>query len=283
MKKLITSSSTLWSCLVALAMMVTAQSARAEYVKLTAVDGQLSYGQATVEHAESYAKLVDTKIDTKWGAWFDPALSDEESWPNNTEASANKMWVIVKAEKAVVPEWYFLVTGGDTEKYPERNWATWKIYGGNFAADADAVRGGEGWVLIDSKQDEPLPGKNTTAVNLNFDYTGSEAFQYFWIELEKTVANADVFQQMAEFGLGSYGDLEQYLKDEANKPTGVDEPVNFHALAGDPAGYNNEGYANLFDANSGTKWCCGFTGRNKGETTNGGYVIFKASRAMAPT
>ena len=91
MKKLITSSSTLWSCLVALAMMVTAQSARAEYVKLTAVDGQLSYGQATVEHAESYAKLVDTKIDTKWGGWFDPALSDEDSCSNMTAAFANKM------------------------------------------------------------------------------------------------------------------------------------------------------------------------------------------------
>ncbi len=285
MKKLITSSSTLGSCLVALAMMVTAQSARAEYVTLTPLDGMLSYGQSSVEHSESYAKLVDRNINTKWGGWFDPALSDEDSWPNNSDNSANKMYIIVKAAKAVVPEWYFLVTGNDTgvEGNQGRNWASWKIYGGNFADDADAVRGGENWVLLDDKQDEPLPAKNTTAVNLNFDYTGSEGFQYFWIEIEKSVQGADVYLQMSEWGLGSYGDLEQYLKDEANKPTGVDEPVNFHALAGDPAGYANEGYANLFDAKSGTKWCCGFTGRNKGETTNGGYVIFKASRAMAPT
>ena len=147
MKKLFTSG-TLWSCFVAMAMLMASQSARAEYFKLTAVDGMLSYGQSGLGN-ETYDKLVDADINTKWGGWFDNSLSDEDSRPVNTNASANKMWIIVKAEKAVVPEFYFLVTGNDTGGNPGRNWASWKIYGGNFESDDQAVREGEGWTLID--------------------------------------------------------------------------------------------------------------------------------------
>ena len=141
MTKVITSSRTLWLCLVAL-MMTAAQSARAEYFQLTPIDGMLSYGQSEPGGKETYDKLVDTKIDTKWGGWFDASLSDEDSWPINTDNSANKMWIIVKAEKPVVPEFYFLVTANDTGSNPGRNWASWKIYAGNFDNDADAVREG---------------------------------------------------------------------------------------------------------------------------------------------
>ena len=280
MKKVITSSRTLWLCLVAL-MMTAAQSARAEYFQLTPIDGMLSYGQSDVSHKESYAKLVDTKIDTKWGGWFDANLSDEEAWPINTDASANKMYIIVKTEKPVVPDFYFLVTANDTEKYPGRNWASWKIYAGNFENDADAVREGEGWTLVDDKQDEPLPAANFTPVNLEFSVVSTTAYQYFWIEIEQSVEGADVYLQMSEWGLGTYGDLEAYLKWKEEQGTSTDEPVSFFNIA-NSGGYDNEGAANLLDGDSGSKWCCSFTGRNKGETSNGAYIIFKASRAMAP-
>ena len=280
MKKVITSSRTLWLCLVAL-MMTAAQSARAEYFQLTPIDGMLSYGQSEPGGKETYDKLVDTKIDTKWGGWFDASLSDEDSWPINTDNSANKMWIIVKAEKPVVPEFYFLVTANDTGSNPGRNWASWKIYAGNFENDADAVREGEGWTLVDDKQDEPLPAANFTPVNLEFSVVSTTAYQYYWIEIEQSVEGADVYLQMAEWGLGTYGDLEAYLKWKEEQGTSTDEPVNFFNIA-NSGGYNNEGAANLLDGDSGTKWCCGFTGRNKGETSNGAYIIFKASRAMAP-
>ena len=58
-------------------MMTAAQSARAEYFQLTPIDGMLSYGQSEPGGKETYDKLVDTKIDTKWGGWFDASLSDE--------------------------------------------------------------------------------------------------------------------------------------------------------------------------------------------------------------
>lgn len=293
MKKLFTSSSALWSCFVALAMMAS-QSARAEYVPLTAVDGMLSYGQSDVTHGESYAKLVDQNTQTKWGGWFNPTLADDNAYPVNTGESANKMYIIVKADKAVVPDYYFLVTGNDTGGHPERNWATWKIYGGNFANDADAVRDVEnfaGWTLIDSREDEPLPEANFGVVNLDFSEAPSTAYQYFWIEVEKTVQEArnpsepDVYQQMSEWGLGSYGDFEAYLKWKEDQGTATDEAVKYFFVDVDSntSGFGGEGGANLFDGDSGTKWCTGFTDREKGETTNGSYIIFKASRPMAPS
>ena len=267
-------------------MLLSSQSVMAQYTKLTALDGMLSYGQSSVSHAEAYDKLVDAKENTKWGGWFDPSLSDEEAWPVDQGASANKMYIIVKADEAVVPNFYFLVTGGDTGSYPGRNWASWKIYGANFDNDEAAVREGEGWTLIDDREDEPLPAENSKSKDFVFngsELDGKTAYQYFWIEVTKSVEGAEVFLQMAEWGLGTHGSFLQYLEDERNKPTSTDEPVKFYYKAGAPDGFNNEGQANLFDGTSATKWCCSFTNRQKGETKNGGYIIFKASRAMAPS
>ena len=222
-------------------MMMAVQSAWSQtytgsYVALTAVDGMLSYNQYEPGGKETYDKLVDASINTKWGGWFDASLSDEEAWPINADASANKMYIIVKAESPVTPEYYFLVTANDTGGAPGRNWASWKIFGGNFEADADAVRGdiddpgATGWTLLDDKEDEPLPAANFTPTTLEFDYAGTETFQYFWIEITKSVAEADVYLQMAEWGLGSYGDFESYLAYLEAVGTSTDEPVVLHSI-----------------------------------------------------
>ena len=121
-------------------MLLSSQSSMAQYVKLTALDGMLSYGQTDRSHSESFEKLVDANDQTKWGGWFNPELTDEDSWPLNSGESANKMYIIVKAEEAVVPTFYFLSTGNDTGSYPGRNWASWKIYGANFDNDEAATR-----------------------------------------------------------------------------------------------------------------------------------------------
>ncbi len=276
-------------------MMMAVQSAWSQtytggYVALTAVDGMLSYGQSEPGGKETYDKLVDRNINTKWGGWFDASLSDDDSWPINTDNSANKMWIIVKAESPVTPEYYFLVTANDTGSNSGRNWASWKIFGGNFEADADAVRGdlddpgATGWTLLDDKEDEPLPAANFTPTTLEFDYAGTESFQYFWIEITKSVADADTYLQMAEWGLGTYGDFQQYLTDLANQETATDEPVSYFLLSGSPAGNSGEGIANLIDGNLSNKWCTGFTNRTQeGQTTNGAWIVFKASRSIAPT
>ena len=288
MKKVFTSSRALWCCL--LMMMMAVQSAWSQtytgsYVVLTAVDGMLSYEQTDRGGKECYPKLVDANVDTKWGGWFNPALSDEEAWPINQAESANKMYIIVKAEKAVVPEYYFLVTGNDTGDHPERNWASWKIYGGNFESDELAVRDVEnyaGWTLIDDKVNEPLPEASFSPVTLEFEQAdGQTAYQYFWIEILESVKGSDVYLQMSEWGLGSYGDFEAYLAYLEALGTSTDDPVNYFFHSGS-SGFNNEGPKNLFDGDSGSKWCCSFSGRNKGETSNGAWIVFKASRPMAP-
>ena len=272
MKKVITSSSTLWSSLVALVMMFAAQSAWAEYVPLTALSGTGGTG------GEGYASLVDADITTKMGHSFDPANPDRAL-----------AYIVVKAEKAVTPEFYFLVTGGDTGTYKDRNWKTWKIFGGNFASDADAVRGdvedpaATGWTLIDFKEAEPLPEADTTPVELEFDVQEG-SYQYFWIEILESVNGGDVWLQMAEWGLGTYGEFEKYLKDLAGVGTGTDEPVNYFFFSGSPAGFGGEGTANLIDGNPTNKWCTGFTNRTQeGQTTDGAWIVFKASRSIAPT
>ena len=57
--------------------------------------------------------------------------------------------------------------------------------------------------------------------------------------------------------------------------TDYDTSVTLSALAGNPEGYDNETYANLFDGNN-TKWCCAF------DSKKGAYVIFEASKAGVP-
>ena len=57
--------------------------------------------------------------------------------------------------------------------------------------------------------------------------------------------------------------------------TDYDTSVTLSALAGNPEGYDNETYANLFDGNN-TKWCCAF------DSKKGAYVILKASKAGVP-
>ena len=60
--------------------------------------------------------------------------------------------------------------------------------------------------------------------------------------------------------------------------TEYDNTVTFTALEGNPEGYDNESYANLFDGKKEdgkfSKWCCEFSGS--------AYVIFEASKAGIP-
>ena len=48
--------------------------------------------------------------------------------------------------------------------------------------------------------------------------------------------------------------------------------LSLSAVTGDPNGFSNEGYANLFDGNTGSKWCFNFSGS--------AYVIFYASEPV---
>lgn len=154
-----------------------------EYIPLTALNGTGGTGN------EGYSKLVDGNYDSKW----------YQSFRNGESA-----WIIIKASKAVVPEFYLLCTGNDTGSYPKRNWKKWNIYAGNFASDADAVRDSEGWVLVDERTDESLPATNKQKIYFDFNQAdGATAYQYFLIEVLGTVDAESYYQypQMDEWCL----------------------------------------------------------------------------------
>ena len=264
-------------CLVALAMFMASQSARAEYVKLTALDGWNAWSGG----GEEFTSLVDADPNSKWGTWFQP---------NNVNGYEDERiaYIIVKAAKAVVPTTYFLITGNDTGSAPNRNWKEWKIYGGNFESDADAVRNGEGWTLVDhhTADDEPLPATNFGYKNYPFSEGETAAFQYFWIEILDAVGYSgddnDTYLQMSEWGLGTYSEFQTYLDNLPKPDTNIDEPVVYYVLEGTKM-TGSESLPLLFDGKTSTKWCTGFTEKSEGSTTNGAYFIVKASRPMLPT
>ena len=270
-------------------LILTSQSVFAQYRPLTVVDGSYSYGQSAKNPgSHAFDKLVDTKETTMWRAWLNPSLSDEEAYPVNTSMSANHLHIIVKADIAVVPTFYFLVNSDGIKDEPKNNWKSWKIYAGNFESDEQAVRNDEGWTLIDERVDEPMSSDNLAYKDLDFNKAdGKTAYQYYWIELTEAQGyyyeGTDAEIQMAEWGLGTYGSFQNYLKEKENEGTAKDQPVTYFYKVGKPDGFSGEGAANLFDGDSHTKWCCSFTNRNAGQTTNGGYVIFKSSRNMAPS
>ncbi len=286
MKKLITSSSTLWSFLIAMVMMMVAQSAWAEYVPLTALRGTGGEGRG-----EGYQALVDTydgkngRSGTKWGQRTNFSAGDEA-------------WVIVKAEKAFSPENYYLVTANDTNGDQGRQWTGWNIYGANFTSDGEAVKDADAWVLIDQRVGADVSMQNFGLTEFKMDtdpdnlQNGSEVaydgtpYQYYMIEVTSMKSDGS-YLQMGEFGFGTYADFTMWLDIQGQDLT---KPLTYRALGGDPTGFNanaqgvgGEGYANLFDNNSGSKWCCTITNREKGAAEGGAYFIVKASRYIAPT
>ncbi|MBR5776825.1 MAG: hypothetical protein IKY42_11325, partial [Bacteroidaceae bacterium] len=115
----------------------------------------------------------------------------------NTEG----LYLIFKADQIVSPYFYTLVTGGDTQRFPERNWGTWRIYGANFEGDGAAKRDAEGWVLVDEKIDmdqSRLNPANNTASYFGMS-TGLVEYQYYKVELESNYQGKNgVTQQMTE-------------------------------------------------------------------------------------
>ena len=274
MKKLFTSSGTLWSCLIAMVMMMASQSAWAEYVKLTALSGSRN-----LNDNEGCASLVDTKDgrdgrkDTKWGQ-------------GTNFGEGGEAWVIVKAEKAFAPTNYFLVTANDTNGDQGRQWTGWNIYGANFDSDADATKDAEAWMLIDQREDAVVSMQNfgVTEFTMNdketlVQYDGTP-YQYYMIEVTSMKSDG-AYLQMGEFGFGTYADFQTWVEIQAADPT---KPLTYKIIEGTRNNGDNEGLSKLFDGTSSTKWGNGFSNKtSEDDTSNGAYFVIKASRPICPT
>ncbi|WP_317336791.1 GLUG motif-containing protein, partial [uncultured Ruminococcus sp.] len=78
-----------------------------------------------------------------------------------------------------------------------------------------------------------------------------------------------VLSMLLYFPGGTFSNMGFGLKANAEGNT---NDFTLSAVTGDPKGNSNEKYTNLFDGDTGTKWCCGFSGS--------AYVIFKASEPV---
>ena len=138
------------------------------------------------------SNLVDKKEGTKWGGNFQ---------------GSDPQYVIFRG-KPMQPFFYKLVTGNDTASNTGRNWKTWKVFGGNFASEAEATKDAEGWVVIDSREnisEEYLPMKNFYPATFDFNQGVNEAYSYYKVEV---YASGGSQQQMSEMYLCTAEEFE---------------------------------------------------------------------------
>ena len=173
-------------------------------------------GFVALQSSESWddypaSKLVDKDEDTKWGGDF----------------SDGKAQYIVFRTPAQQPYFYKLVTGNNTEDHADRNWKTWKVYGGNFATQAEAVASAEGWVVLDEREnvgEDLLPNRNCFSAALNFKKGVKEKYSYYKIEI---AASGGDEQQMSEIYFCTQDEFEEIRK------SSVDDLAEFAAGVAD--------------------------------------------------
>ena len=242
MKKITSLVKSTFRTIVAAVALTFATGLTAQNVTLTALSGTDG-----VSSDENFDELVDGKPETKWCM-------------NKFEEA----YIVFKASEAIVPTNYYLITGGDTGKFPQRNWRNWSIYAANFSSDAEATRESSEWVLIDKKENanDWLPSANTTPADFTFSENPTTAYTHFKIEVEKVAdINPDPTMQMGEFAFGSSADSRI---------------ISYTPLATIPGAEltAGEGASRLIDNVATTKW---------GSGTLPNWLIFKTSVGILPT
>ena len=176
----------------------------------TGIDEPVKY--TTLASSDGYSdsgadKLFDYDRDYKWCGGF---TNKEEG------ETTNGAYVIFKTSRAMVPTYYTMVTAGDAQTYPARNWKQWQLYGMNADSDEDVTRESEKWVPLDKKYDvgtDQLPATNLTTVSFTLSEENTTAYRYFKIELDK-IAGSTYCMQMADFLLGDEYTPKWMLTDE---------------------------------------------------------------------
>lgn len=132
-----------------------------------------------------YANLVDNNQQTKWGGDKTP------------------IWVVVKADEPIKPDFYRLLTANDSHSNPDRNWVDWTISGANFDNDDEATLESEKWTVIDERKgigSDRIPAARYTEAIFGFNKPLDESYQYYLINITATGGKNKM--QMAEFGFG---------------------------------------------------------------------------------
>ena len=136
-----------WTVMCALAAWCAGAVAQKE-VKLSFVDGTMPEGR------EGARMVADGRRSTKW------CIDAPQRMP---------YYVILSAESAVQPGEYSLTTGDDTHSYPDRNPASWMVYGSN-----DQSR----WTLLDERH-SCFRMTDLNEQEYYFSLKATEGYRYF--------------------------------------------------------------------------------------------------------
>ena len=154
------------------------QSASA--ITLTAVGGD-HWGSN-----ESPVQLVDGQQGTKWGNGGD-----------------GPHFAIIKSDLPITPTSYVLRIANDTNSNPGRNWKSWKIFGANFASDAEATKDAEGWNVIDVQTGVELTTDQYAECSIDISGDDKNFYSYFMIVVTELVTPGQ-YMQMDEFWFDNY-------------------------------------------------------------------------------
>ena len=121
---------------------------------------------------EGFANVFDQNPATKW--CFDPA--------NNGEKTVTLTWAM--KEPAAIAA-YIIMTGNDTDKFPQRNFKTWTLSARNSEDDE--------WTVIDTVENAGLPEKAYFNSDL-FVIEEPEAYKYYKLEVTELAGEMGVFQ-----------------------------------------------------------------------------------------
>ena len=154
-------------------------------------------------------KMFDGNRDTKWCSFTNDI---------NAYSDRPKDIVVWKTAESVTMVSYTLTTGSDTQDYPNRNWSSWTLYGGDFDSDKaarNALLTEEAWTIIDNQiQDTVLKAFNDSCFQFACNNPGAYKYYRLVIHDIKFVQGGeqDNIQQMAELTMGI----------DPSTPTGID-------------------------------------------------------------
>lgn len=156
-----------------------------------------------------YLLLSGDKTWSEWGEYAELLFDGNYGTKfGNDLVPGQPQYEIFMTARPIAPTWCCLVTAADASRFPDRDWKSWQIYGGNFASDADAKRDAEGWVLIDERVGEELTVGNNAECYFDFNQNVTDKFRFFKIEINACRADFQVYMQMAEFFFGN-ADMKQ--------------------------------------------------------------------------
>ena len=190
-------------------------------------------GPTGANDQEGSACLFDHNPDTKWC---------------NTNVEQAREEIFFHTEEPVKAIQYSLTMAKDHERYPNRVPGAWTLYGSNDNASWTAIDKGDA-----GDKNTLVSAKNGEKVTFSIMHRGK--YQYYRLVFdspgEKGVQFADF--ELIDVTTSSMGD-KQFAFEVYQFPASY-TAVTETAISGPgDVNSNNEGYKNLFDGNTGTKW-----------------------------